>query len=99
MARVDHLGAVARLVTSTCQVDDGLDSRARDRPPDSRPTDFCSDLCPSVAHVSAVIVTTESELGASILLVNAAAFAADESNGVQQLEGGARQIGEAGGTQ
>ena len=46
-----------------------------------------------------MIVTTESELGASILLVNAAAFAADESNGVQQLEGGARQIGEAGGTQ
>jgi hypothetical protein len=46
-----------------------------------------------------VIVTTESELGVSILLVNAPAFAADESNGVQQLEGGARQIGEAGGTQ
>jgi hypothetical protein len=65
----------------------------------SRPTDFCSDLCPSVAHVSAVIVTTESELGVSILLVSAPAFAADESNGVQQLEGGARQIGEAGGTQ
>src|SRR6267143_876384 len=29
----------------------------------------------------------------SILLVNAPAFAADESNGVQQIEGGAKQIG------
>jgi hypothetical protein len=29
----------------------------------------------------------------SILLVNVPAFAADESNGVQQIEGGARQIG------
>jgi hypothetical protein len=29
----------------------------------------------------------------SILLVNAPAFAADQSTGVQQIEGGARQIG------
>jgi hypothetical protein len=42
-------------------------------------------------------IVTKSHVGLaallSILLVNAPAFAADESNGVQQLEGGARQIG------
>jgi len=32
MARVDHLGAVARWSRLLGQVDDGLDSRSRDRP-------------------------------------------------------------------
>jgi hypothetical protein len=42
-------------------------------------------------------MVTKSRVGLatllSILLVNGPAFAADESNGVQQIEGGARQIG------
>ena len=42
-------------------------------------------------------VVTKSHVGLgpllSILLVNGPAFAADESNGVQQIEGGARPIG------
>ena len=44
-----------------------------------------------------MMMVTRSHVGLaallSILLVNAPAFAADESNGVQQIEGGAKQIG------